>query len=79
MHGVRVSEFWVHKNRGKLYPDTVVTYNEHNLSYLLMTWKPAVTLSDLPQQELTVKVASKKGKRHNCLTVDYMLIYLFIY
>ena len=43
-----MSEFWVHKDRGKMYSDTVGTaqYNEHNLSSWLMTWKPTVTLSD---------------------------------
>lgn len=31
-----------------MYSDAVGTaqYNEHNLSSLLMTWKPTVTLSD---------------------------------
>lgn len=42
-------KFWVCENRGKMYYETIGTdwYNEHNLSSVLMTRKPMLSLSDI--------------------------------
>lgn len=65
MHGARMSGFWVHKNRGKMYSDAVGTaqYNEHNLSPLLMTWKPRVTPTDhSPTVAYSERLLQRKAK-----------------